>query len=153
MSREMTEDEQKEARRRAFGPNDAETSARFAVEEKALDKYNEGDAQYARRSQEEHDKLMVGVSEDKVREIPDRVCIFDTSPYFFPEYYKLGVTLDGVEVNNVAEFCQSEGWARTLIKDGRGRWRMERGKPLTIKRSCMIVVYWRKASPKQHYVD
>jgi len=74
--------------------------------------------------------------------IPDRVSLEGNSPYFFADWRKIGVRIDGGESQSVVEFCVSEGWARTQIYHG-GRPKMERGRFVTVTRRGVIEPYWR----------
>jgi hypothetical protein len=74
--------------------------------------------------------------------IPDRVSLEDDSPFYFPEWRKLGVRFNGGECASVVEFCVSEGWTRSQIFHG-GRPKMERGKFVTVTRRGTVEPYWR----------
>jgi hypothetical protein len=46
---------------------------------------------------------------DLTDEIPDRVSLETDSPYFFPQWQRLGVRINGGDSVSVVEFCVSEG--------------------------------------------
>jgi hypothetical protein len=76
--------------------------------------------------------------------IPDRVSIEQDSPHFFPAYAMLGVKVNGKDSNQVVEFCQSEGWARLCLRNGKGVMKRDsRGKPITTTVAASIDPYWR----------
>ena len=62
--------------------------------------------------------------------LPDRLSIDKDSPHYDPIYKRVGVRLNGVERDNVFEYCVSEGWARVIAH---GDKRDRRGKVLTFK--------------------
>lgn len=78
--------------------------------------------------------------------IPDRVSLEPSSPFYFPEWARLGVRINTGESASVVEFCVSEGWARTQVFHG-GRPKMERGKYVTVTRKGVIEPYWRRGRP------
>ena len=76
--------------------------------------------------------------------IPEVVSSVPGSPYYFTRWRNLGVKLDGVAQCNIAEFNKIEGWVRFYIRDGRGRIKRERGRPVLVTRwSDNIEPYWR----------
>lgn len=62
---------------------------------------------------------------------PDRLAIDPDSPFHDATLLArgVGIRFNGVEKNNVEEYCISEGWIRVQA----GRTLDRRGKPLTIK--------------------
>jgi hypothetical protein len=55
----------------------------------------------------------------------------------------IGVRFNGVEKNNVEEYCVSEGWVRVPV----GRARDRHGDLMTVKLSGQVVVYYRDQGP------
>jgi hypothetical protein len=72
--------------------------------------------------------------------VPDRVSIDKDSKFYDARYPKLGVRFDGVEKNNVAEYCVSEGWVLLIAGTARAR----NGKPLTFTYRGKVEPYWRE---------
>lgn len=62
--------------------------------------------------------------------LPDRLSVDPSSKYYDEKILarNVGIRLNGVERNNVEEYCVSEGWIRSAV----GRTLDRRGKPLTI---------------------
>lgn len=79
-------------------------------------------------------------------QIPDRVAIDRKSPFFWPNYKKLGVKIDGeIRRRDVIEFCVSEGWARVQVRDSMGRLVVDTEKGdewLTTQVNGVIEPYW-----------
>lgn len=57
----------------------------------------------------------------------------------------VGIRFNGVERNNVEEYCVSEGWVRVAA----GRALDRRGQPMTIKVKGVVEPYFRDAAPAQ----
>jgi hypothetical protein len=76
--------------------------------------------------------------------LPDRLSVNPKSTYYDAEILKknVGVRFNGVEKNNVEEYCVSEGWIR--VAAGRGVDR--RGNPLLIKMSGKVEPYLRETT-------
>jgi hypothetical protein len=70
------------------------------------------------------------VSETETDTLPDRLSVDPSSKYYDEKILarNVGIRLNGVERNNVEEYCVSEGWIRSAV----GRTLDRRGKPLTI---------------------
>jgi hypothetical protein len=70
------------------------------------------------------------VSETETDTLPDRLSVDPSSRYYDEKILarNVGIRLNGVERNNVEEYCVSEGWIRSAV----GRTLDRRGKPLTI---------------------
>lgn len=62
---------------------------------------------------------------------PDRLSNDPRSPFYRPELLErgIGIRFNGVERNNVEEYCISEGWVRVQA----GRSLDRRGMPMTMK--------------------
>lgn len=72
---------------------------------------------------------------------PDRLSV-DPSSRFYDEAIlarNVGIRLNGVEYNNVEEYCISQGWIRTTIGNTLDR----RGKPLTITRKGVVEPFFK----------
>ncbi len=70
------------------------------------------------------------MSETETDTLPDRLSVDPSSKYYDEKILarNVGIRLNGVERNNVEEYCVSEGWIRSAV----GRTLDRRGKPLTI---------------------
>lgn len=70
------------------------------------------------------------MSETETDTLPDRLSVDPSSRYYDEKILarNVGIRLNGVERNNVEEYCVSEGWIRSAV----GRTLDRRGKPLTI---------------------
>lgn len=64
--------------------------------------------------------------------LPDRLCTDPKSPHFRRDVleHEIGIRFNGVEKNNVEEYCISEGWVR--IPTG-GKSKDRYGNPMTVK--------------------
>ena len=76
--------------------------------------------------------------------LPDRLSVNPRSPHFNEEVLKqdVGVRFNGVEKNNVEEYCVSEGW----IKVAAGKSLDRRGNPMTITLKGRVEPYVRAAA-------
>jgi len=72
---------------------------------------------------------------------PDRLCNNPKSPFFNEELLErgVGVRFNGVERNNVEEYCVSEGWVRVAHATAKDRY----GNPMTIKLTGAVEPYFR----------
>jgi len=72
---------------------------------------------------------------------PDRLSVNPRSPHYDAEVLArdVGIRFNGVEKNNVEEYCVSEGWIR--VEAGKSKDRF--GNPLTIKLSGRVEPYFR----------
>ena len=72
---------------------------------------------------------------------PDHLVIDPSSPHFHKEALErgVGVRFKGRERTDVEAYCVSEGWIRVQA----GRSVDRRGKPLTLKLSGPVEVWWR----------
>lgn len=72
---------------------------------------------------------------------PDHLSANPQSPFFDAAMLErgVGVRFNGVEKNNVDEYCVSEGWIRVAAGNARDR----AGNPMTIKLKGQVEVYFR----------
>ena len=72
---------------------------------------------------------------------PDRLAANAASPYYDAALLErgVGIRFNGVEKNNVDEYCVSEGWVRLTV----GTTVDRAGKPLTIKLKGTVEPYFR----------
>ena len=63
--------------------------------------------------------------------LPDRLSVDPRSKYYDEALLArgVGIRFNGVERNNIEEYCVSEGWIRTAV----GKTLDRKGQPLTIK--------------------
>ncbi len=73
---------------------------------------------------------------------PDRLSNDPGSPHYNAEILArdVGIRFNGVEKNNVEEYCVSEGWVRVAA----GKTKDRRGNPLTIKLKGTVEPYFRE---------
>lgn len=73
--------------------------------------------------------------------LPDRLSNDPRSPHYDEALLArgIGVRFNGVERNNVEEYCVSEGWVRVSA----GRALDRRGQPMTMKVKGTVEPYWR----------
>ena len=76
--------------------------------------------------------------------LPDRLSTNSSSPFHNPELLErgVGVKFNGVDRNNVEEYCVSEGWVRVTAGNAKDR----HGNPLTIKVHGTVEPYFRDES-------
>lgn len=74
--------------------------------------------------------------------MPDRLALNPASPFYDKALLDrgVGVRFKGVERNNVAEYCLSEGWVRLQTQT---RARDRSGQPLTVKLQGPVEVWMR----------
>lgn len=72
---------------------------------------------------------------------PDHLCTDPASPHYNEAVLRrdVGIRFNGVEKNNVEEYCVSEGWIRVAA----GKTRDRKGNPLTIKLKGTVEPYYR----------
>jgi hypothetical protein len=90
-------------------------------------------------------ELIVAEAAEAVKkpDIPNRVCAYEGSEYYWPSK-GLGVRFNGVErKNDVVEFDVAEGWVRVHQRDGRGRFKQERGQWSTITLKGTVEPFWK----------
>lgn len=77
--------------------------------------------------------------------LPDRLCNNPKSPFFNEELLErgIGIRFNGVERNNVEEYCVSEGWVRVVA----GKSVDRHGNPMTVKLKGTVEPYFRPQSP------
>ena len=75
--------------------------------------------------------------------LPDRLSVNPSSPHYNEEVLTrdVGIRFNGVEKNNVEEYCVSEGWIRVAAGNSKDRF----GNPLTIKLKGAVEPYFRDA--------
>ena len=73
--------------------------------------------------------------------MPDRLSTNPKSPYYDETLLEsgVGIRFNGVEKNNVEEYCVSEGWVRMPAGNAKDRY----GNPLMIKVSGPVEPYFR----------
>ena len=73
--------------------------------------------------------------------LPDRLSVNPQSPHYSEEVLKqgVGVRFNGVEKNNVEEYCVSEGW----IKVAAGKTLDRKGRPLLITLRGKVEAFYR----------
>ncbi|HWD49164.1 MAG TPA: DUF3297 family protein [Rhizomicrobium sp.] len=76
-------------------------------------------------------------------QLPDRLCTNPKSPFYNAELLEsgVGVKFNGVERNNVEEYCVSEGWVRLAV----GKTVDRHGNAMTIKYKGAVEPYLRTA--------
>ncbi|MDH7794313.1 MULTISPECIES: DUF3297 family protein [unclassified Beijerinckia] len=76
-------------------------------------------------------------------ELPDHLSTNPQSPFYNEAVLSrdVGIRFNGVEKNNVEEYCISEGWIRVSAGKARDRY----GNPMTIKLTGTVVAYYREA--------
>jgi hypothetical protein len=75
--------------------------------------------------------------------LPDRLCVNPKSPWYNEALLErgVGVRFNGVEKNNVEEYCVSEGWVRLAV----GRTVDRAGNAMTVKYKGTVEPYLRDA--------
>ncbi len=78
---------------------------------------------------------------------PDRLSTNQKSPYYNEEVLarEVGIRFNGVEKNNIEEYCVSEGWVKIAAGKARDRF----GNPLTITHKGTVVPYFRHPAKKE----
>ena len=73
---------------------------------------------------------------------PDRLAVDENSRYHDAAALErgVGIRFNGVERNNVEEYCVSEGWIRVPV----GKSKDRRGNPMTLKVKGEVVAYFRE---------
>ena len=72
---------------------------------------------------------------------PDRLCNNPKSPFFNEKLLErgIGIRFNGVERNNVEEYCVSEGWVRVVA----GKSVDRHGDPMTVRLKGTVEAYFR----------
>ncbi|MES2672022.1 MAG: DUF3297 family protein [Pseudomonadota bacterium] len=75
--------------------------------------------------------------------LPDRLCNDPRSPFYDADLLErgIGIRFNGVDRNNVEEYCVSEGWVRVIA----GKALDRRGQPMTMKLKGTVEPYLRGA--------
>lgn len=73
---------------------------------------------------------------------PDRLASDPRSPFHDADLMErgVGIRFNGVERDNVEEYCVSEGWIRVPV----GKSKDRRGNPMTLKVKGEVVAYFRE---------
>lgn len=73
--------------------------------------------------------------------LPDRLSNDPRSPHYDADLLErgVGIRFNGVERNNVEEYCVSEGWVRVIA----GRALDRRGQPMTMKLKGTVEAFLR----------
>nr|WP_295382830.1 DUF3297 family protein [Pseudoxanthomonas sp.] len=73
---------------------------------------------------------------------PDRLASDPRSPFHDAEIMErgVGIRFNGVERDNVEEYCVSEGWIRVPV----GKSKDRRGNPMTLKVKGEVIAYFRE---------
>lgn len=71
--------------------------------------------------------------------LPDRLSINSDSPFYNEDLLTrgVGIRFNGVEKNNVEEYCVSEGWVRVQAGAAKDRF----GNPMTLKLKGKVEPY------------
>ena len=74
--------------------------------------------------------------------LPDRLSVNPKSPFHNAELLEqgIGIRFNGVEKNNVEEYCVSEGWVRLAV----GKTVDRHGNAMTVKYKGTVEPYLRK---------
>lgn len=74
-------------------------------------------------------------------ELPDHLSIDPSSKFFVQEVFEhdIGIRFNGVDRNDVEEYCVSEGW----VKIPAGKTLDRKGRPLLIKLKGKVEAYYR----------
>lgn len=77
---------------------------------------------------------------------PDRLAANPRSPHHDAQALErgIGIRFNGRELDNVEEYCVSEGWIRVPA----GRSLDRHGNPMTVKLKGEVVPYFRDAAPE-----
>ena len=75
---------------------------------------------------------------------PDRLCNNPRSAFFNEKLLErgVGIRFNGVERNNVKEYCVSEGWVRVVA----GKSVDRHGDPMTVRLKGTVEPYFRNAA-------
>ena len=77
--------------------------------------------------------------------LPDRLSTNPKSPHYDADILQreVGIRFNGVEKNNIEEYCVSEGWVKIAAGKARDRF----GNPLTLQLKGKVEPYFRHAKP------
>ena len=86
---------------------------------------------------------MTDKPETKPDAMPDRLSVNPSSPFHNAELLErgVGVRFNGVDKNNVEEYCVSEGWVRLAV----GKTVDRHGNAMTVKYKGTVEPYMRDA--------
>lgn len=85
-----------------------------------------------------------------ISEFPDRLCIEAMSKFFSTSCAYVGVRVDGVESNDIVEYCLSGRWVRIGQRDAGNNLIRERlNFKTTHKWDVDIELYWRYPASRQ----
>jgi hypothetical protein len=86
---------------------------------------------------------MSDASQSSEKSLPDRLSTNPQSPFHNAELLEqgVGVLFNGVERNNVEEYCVSEGWVRLAV----GKTVDRHGNAMTVKYKGKVEPYLRNA--------
>ena len=72
---------------------------------------------------------------------PDRLSTNERSPFYDADVLarEVGIRFNGIEKNNIEEYCVSEGWVKIAAGKARDRF----GNPLTITHKGKVEPYFR----------
>ena len=75
--------------------------------------------------------------------LPDRLSTNPKSPHYDADILQreVGIRFNGVEKNNIEEYCVSEGWVKIAAGKARDRF----GNPLTLQLKGKVEPYFRHA--------
>ena len=75
--------------------------------------------------------------------LPDRLSVDPESPFHDADLLArgIGIRFNGVEKNNVEEYCLSEGWIRVTAGTTKDRF----GKPMTLKLKGKVEAFIKEA--------
>lgn len=76
-------------------------------------------------------------------DLPDRLSINPESPHYNEDLLArgVGIRFNGIEKNNVEEYCVSEGWVRVQAGNAKDRF----GNPMTLKLKGKVEPYVKAA--------
>jgi hypothetical protein len=80
-------------------------------------------------------------AEETKPSLPDRLAVDSRSPHYRKDVleHAIGIRFNGVDRNDVEEYCVSEGWVKVAVGNKVDR----RGNPLTIKLKGEVSPYYR----------
>ena len=82
------------------------------------------------------------MSDTKPAAFPDRLSANPNSPFYNAEVLEkdIGIRFNGVEKNNVDEYCVSEGWIKVVA----GKAKDRRGNSITIQLKGVVEPFFRR---------
>ena len=77
-------------------------------------------------------------------DLPDRLCVNPTSPFYNEELLQreVGIRFNGKEKTNVEEYCLSEGWIKVAAGPAKDRF----GNPMTLKLKGKVEAFFKDAA-------